>query len=421
MRSLFKKELWTRELVAWYLYDFANSFVYINTTLYFSQWIVVDQGLTDFWYSLPFIIATVILILVSSAVGHFGDRTGRHFGVFFGASTLAALSVLGMFVAGRFFPESVRAITALVFFGLYQLGYLLAFVPYNAFIKYITSPEQYGAVSGIGFGWGQFGSIAGLFLTLPLVNGSFSLLGTDRLAPLLLAAIAFAVFALPSMRVFRARRIAPVAETAPSPAWWKTFWTHLLESRKYTGIFPFLLSFYFFSDAILTISLYSAIYLEKVFQIVDSAKVIIFLLVLVGWGVGSLLAGPLADRLGHRRTLMFSLFWSGVFILAVALVSNERLLYPIFVLWGFASGAVYVTSRSYLASLVPKEESGKFFGLYTFAERFASVIGPLVWGVTIILFAGIAPVNYRIAAGIMGVIALLGIIPLRHRAKAAIQ
>jgi UMF1 family MFS transporter len=415
MHALFRKELWTRELIAWYLYDFANSFVYINTTLYFSQWVVVDQGLTDFWYSLPFIIATVILILTSSAVGHFGDRTGRHFGVFFGASALAALSMLGMFFAGRFLPAGAGVITALVFFGLYQLGYLLAFVPYNAFIKYSASPERYGAVSGIGFGWGQLGSIAGLFLTLPIVHGSFSLLESDRLAPLLLATIAFAVFAVPSMIVFCLKRISPVQETAPPPAWWKTFWTHLLESRKYRQVFPFLLSFYFFSDAILTISLYSAIYLEKVFQIADSAKVIIFLLVLVGWGAGSLLAGSLADRLGHRRTLSCSLFWSGVFILAVALVSNERLLYPIFVLWGVASGAVYAASRSYLASLVPKEESGKFFGLYTFAERFASVIGPAVWGITIILFAGIAPVNYRIAAALMGLIALLGIIPLRNR------
>ncbi len=416
MRPFFQKELWTRELLAWYLYDFANSFVYINVTLYFSQWVVVDKGLTDFWFSVPFIIATIVLIFTSSLVGNRGDRTGAHGTIFLYATLVTLISFVSMFLVGRFLPSPTGPFLALFFFGLYQLGYLLSFVPYSTFMKYISPPHLYGAVSGIGFGFSEVGHIAGLLLTLPVTQGAWTIFGTDRLAPLVPAFFAFLLFALPALFVFSKRRFPPV-ENGSSVSWWKTFWRHLMESRSIVGVFPLLLAFYFFSDALQTVSLYSAIYLEKVFSAPDTTKVIMFILVLCGFAVGSFISAMLCDRLGHRKVLTHFLIWSGLTIIGLALAGSIGFLYPIFVFFGTAAGGVYASSRSYLASLIPQEESGKFFGLYTFAERFASIIGPAVWGIIIILFAGITPSNYRIAAGVMGLIALLGIIPLRNRDK----
>ncbi len=44
--------LMDRTVRAWALYDFANSLLVINATVYFSQWVVVDRGLTDFWFAI---------------------------------------------------------------------------------------------------------------------------------------------------------------------------------------------------------------------------------------------------------------------------------------------------------------------------------------------------------------------------------
>lgn len=414
MRSLFRRELWTRELVAWYLYDFANSFVYINATLYFSQWVVVDQGRSDLVFALPFIIATTILIFTASYVGDRGDRSGAHGRMFVSATLLAFVSFAGMFAAGRFLPHPLGVSVALVLFGCYQLGYLFSFVPYNVFIKFISPPALYGTVSGMGFAWSELGNIAGLLLTFPIAQGTWLFFGDDRLAPLVPALVAFAALSLPALFIFGRKKMAPVTRPAPV-SWWKTFWRHLMESRAIAGVFPLLLAFYFFSDALQTVSLYSAIYLEKVFNAPDTTKVVMFILVLVGFAVGSLVSGVLSDRAGHRKVLVYSLVISGVSIVGLSLANHITFLYPVFVLFGIASGGVYVASRSYLAALVPQEESGKFFGLYTFAERFASVIGPALWGLIIFGGASVAPLNYRMAAFAMGLIALLGIIPLRRR------
>ena len=120
MSSLFSKSLWTKELIAWYLYDLANSFVTITMTLYFTQWVVVDGKFSDFWYSLGFIIPTFILIFLSTHVGKIGDLKGTHGKIFVQTTLATFLSVLGIILLGRSIPGPIGVAIALVFFAVYQ-------------------------------------------------------------------------------------------------------------------------------------------------------------------------------------------------------------------------------------------------------------------------------------------------------------
>lgn len=420
MFSLLKKELWTRELTAWYFYDFANSFMFINMTIYFSQWIVVDKGLTDLWYSLPVVIATIFLIFATTYFGSVADRKGNHFKIFYYSTLGIFLSLGAIIIVGRLAPGLSGPILALILFAAYQFFYQLALVPYSAFIKYISSYDVYGKVSGIGFGFSQLGHIAGLLLTLPITKGIITTFGTDRLSPLIPALIAAIIFFLPSYFAFRRKYFAPVASTEKISVL-KSVWHNLKESRNYPGAFPLLLSFYFFSDGILTLSLYSAIYMEKVFQVDDPFKVKIALYITIGFAIGAFLGGVIADRFKHKPILIGSLILCGLSILAIALISNQALLVPLYLILGFTMGTTFASSRSYFASLIPKEKSGTLFGLYVFAERFASILGPLVWGIIIFALRGYLPLNYRAAAFVMGLFVLLALIPLVYKRRPAIQ
>ena len=48
---------------------------------------------------------------------------------------------------------------------------------------------------------------------------------------------------------------------------------------------------------------------------------LLFALFMVGWGV-ALVWGPIADRFGRARTLMFSILWFSLFTLLAALCHN---------------------------------------------------------------------------------------------------
>ncbi len=412
MLSILNKSLWTKELLAWYLYDFANSFITIAMTLYFSQWLVVDKKVPDFWFSLSFVMPTFILIFLSTYVGSLGDRKGSHSKIFITMTFATFLSVISLFVIGRAFTGVIGIIFVLIFFAFYQFFVQLALVPYNAFIKHISNECLYGRVSGIGYTFSQLGSILGLLITLPIVNGSITFFGNDRLAPIIPSLVLFFIFFLPTYFVFRKKPISSFSMSKEDKPFWETFILNLKNSRKYLGVFPLLVSFYFFSDAIVTVTIYSAIYLQNVFSIPDAIKVNIFILVLIGVGLGSFFSGVLSDKYSHKLMLIVALFFNALSIFVIAFNTKSEALSVIFFISGFTMGFVYTSSRSYLASLIPTFESGAFFGLYTFAERFASVVGPLVWGILVFLFRNNFPTNYRIAMFTMGLLVLFGTIPL---------
>ena len=192
------------------------------------------------------------------------------------------------------------------------------------------------------------------------------------------------------------------------PFWKKTI-QNLKESRKYPGVFPLLIAFYFFSDAIVTVTLFAAIYLQVILQASDTLKVILFIVVETGFALGAFFGGLVSDALGHRKALMGSLALTAVTIVGLSTIHSSRDGMVIFTLFGLGMGVVYASSRAYLASLIPEEESGKFFGLYVFAERCSSIVGPATWGIVIFLFAGLYPLNYRLAAIAMAILSWLNI------------
>src|ERR1017187_6705573 len=65
-----------RTRAAWSLFDFCNSFVIINGSLYISQW-VTSHGVREFWYGFTFSLSTVLLLLTAPAIGWIVDQTTR--------------------------------------------------------------------------------------------------------------------------------------------------------------------------------------------------------------------------------------------------------------------------------------------------------------------------------------------------------
>ena len=64
-----------KKIFVWSLYDFANSMVSIAFFLYFSQWLVVDRGVSDFWFNITLTIASLIFLLVGPVLGSIADKT----------------------------------------------------------------------------------------------------------------------------------------------------------------------------------------------------------------------------------------------------------------------------------------------------------------------------------------------------------
>ena len=57
-----------------------------------------------------------------------------------------------------------------------------------------------------------------------------------------------------------------------------------------------------------------------------------------------------------------------------------RKLFILAILVGMVQGGAQALSRSLFASLIPRHKAGEFFGFFAVVEKFAGIIGPLVFG-----------------------------------------
>lgn len=391
-----------KNLFKWALYDFANSFIFINFLLYFSTWMVVDGGLSDFWYNAIFAITSILLFLSAPTLASFTDKYG-------GRKYLLNFATIGTFLGYSLATVFAYLGTQYIFiisicFLLGQYFYQLSFVFYNTLIEDVADIEHRARASGIGQFSNSLGQVTGLLVALPL--------STTRLQPLFPSLIIFILLSLPMMIYF--------IDSKPKKA---TMDVKILKEgekeyfRKMAIFFsvsiavPMLVSFFFFNDALITITNNYAIYMDRVFGVSDNIKNYLLLAVLLMSAIGGIISGWIADKIGALKTLKYILIGWIILIPLIAMSKNLFSLSIFSSLVGLFIGSSTTITRAYLSKILKKEELGYGFSFYTIAERFASLFGPLTYG-GIIAVLGTQHTSYRIAMLSMVVFIFVGLIIL---------
>jgi len=396
-----------RNIFLWALYDFANSLVSIVFFLYFAQWIVIDQGLPDLWYNLTFTVSTILLVLTAPYVGVLLDKRWRRItGLRWTAAATAILYIICALLA-----VSGKGLPALFIFTLGLFMFQFNFTFYTPLINDIAAPEKKGRVSGYGIAANYLGQFTGLLLVLPFSEGTLSLFGSSARAETLLPAVmAFIIFAIPMLIFFRE---TPKENTGKEEAQFASNTQELIHKTKhllrYPGVGLFILAYFFFNDAILTAANNFPIFVEQVWGVSDTIKTYILLGVIITTAIGGLISGFIADKFGHKRTLMCILVgW--VFILPfLGFIANFALFVFATTLMGFWFGANWAVSRSVMAYLTPKESNNLAFAFFNLMERASSLVGPIVWGVVVGSLVGLGSYRYRLATLAVTVFIIFGL------------
>lgn len=399
----------TRNIALWVLYDFANSIISIVFFMYFAQWVVIDRGLPDFYFNLTFTLSTVLLLFTVPITGsilgrHLRRITGLRYStafsaLFFGSCALAAIYNFDL--------------SALVLYTLGLYVYQLSFTFYTPLINDIARPERLGLVSGLGITANYLGQFAGLVLVLPFANGAWHFFaGNPRAETLLPAVIAFLVLALPMLFFFREPK-----NERPDLFLRQELSTLFRNSRSLfalPSVAFFLLAYFLFNDALTTAANNFSIFLEQVWHVSDLIKTYIMLSILVTSAIGGVVSGWIADRFGHKRTLLCILAGWVVLLPLVGLITNFTAFVVATTFMGFWFGANWAVSRSVMAYVAPPGQHNLAFAYFGLAERASSLLGPLAWGLVVsgIWIEGAA--RYRLAMVVITVFIVLGLFSLRR-------
>lgn len=392
---------------SWALYDFANTIFSLNIiSVYFPQFIVQDRGLNDAVYAYPMSAALLIVALIMPALGAFSDRKGGRRMPWLVATTLLTVAMTALMgLTG----ELSLIIVALV---IANIGYQTALIFYDALLPSVSTTLNWGKVSGLGVGLGYAGALLGGAIVSALITGSDGhVAAQDAFLP---TAALFLIFALPCFFLVRERPNARIdSPTAPRPtlqgSLTQTART-LREARKIPGLFTFLVANFFYSDALNTVIIAMGVYAVQVIGF-TSAFAVLAPAILTAV-IGSLLFGLVTDWLTAKQALVIALLmWVGVFLAAMFTTDKTIFQWVIAPVAGIALGSTWTAARTMMIELSPPERLGEFLGLYNLTGKFSAVLGPLLWGTTLLLLdpRQYGQFAYQVAIGTLLVMVLIGL------------
>ncbi len=404
-----------RPILAWALYDFANTMFSMNVvSLHGALWVVRDLGGRELHYSLVYGGAMLFTIALAPALGRMADL---------GATRRASLAlwtgVCILSTAAMGFAGSLAAGLSLFFAA--NVAYQLSLVFYDSLLAGVAPPNRLGWVSGFGVALGYAGALAGIVLTAPFVNAPGG--GVIRQRAFVPTALLYFLFALPCLIWVRdkgARGSLSSAGLRPNgpkgpegPR--RGLWRESLEAlRRTPSVRAFLLTMFLIQNAANTVILFMGIYASEVAGFRQAELHVFFALTTVAALAGSVTAGRLSDRLGPRTVLGGVIALWLVALMLAAAAGQGRGLWIAGVLMGVALGGLWTASRPLLLALVPEREAATFFGFNVLAGRFSAIVGPLLWGGLVSVLEPWGALRYRAAVGALGLLAAAALITLRH-------
>jgi UMF1 family MFS transporter len=238
----------------------------------------------------------------------------------------------------------------------------------------IAPPERRGFVSGLGFGIGYLGSIAGLLIAIPLVQAQrFDLVWLS-------VAAFFALFSLPMFLGLPADLPGGVPAAAALREAARGFWNLARDVLALPELRRFLLAFFVYFDGVETTIYFSGIFASQTLGFTTPEVIRLFLAVQFSALFGALVLARPTDQWGAKRVVSLSLLlWIGV-AAAAYVVQTKPAFVAVAVTAGLGLGVIQAASRALMASLIPVGKEAEMFGFYAFCGKSSSVLGPLVFG-----------------------------------------
>lgn len=391
-RALARVGLVTPEQRAWAWYDWANSayFTTVVTAVFPSFFATyAAAGLSPAEATGRFALLTTLSIatvaVTSPILGALADLSGirKRLLAFFlsiGSAACAAMALIGQgdvaLASGLFFVGNICVSASLVF--------------YDSLLPHVARREETDRVSAAGYAMGYIGGgillLANLAWILRPAAFGFADTAAATKASFVSVAIWWAVFSIPLFRGVPepktkggADGLSGVAAITGSFRQLAATFKHI---QQYRDAFLLFLAMLLYQDGIQTIIRMAAVYGAEI-GIDTTAQIAAFVMVQFLGIPFAFLFGALGMRIGTKRAIFIAL---AVYSLATILGYFMTTVTHFFILAALIAtvqGGAQALSRSLFSRLIPADRSSEFFGFFAVAERFATILGPLVFTLSI--------------------------------------
>jgi UMF1 family MFS transporter len=386
----------TPEQRAWAWYDWANS-VYFTTVItavfpsFYATYAAagLEPAQATARFGMITTVSVLVVAIISPVLGALADYSGikkKLLALFMSLGILACASMV-------FITEGNIVLASLLFF-LGNIGVSGSLVFYDSLLPHVAKAEETDRVSAAGYAMGYVSGGLMLLINLawilqPQAFGFSSSVSAIR-ASFVAVAVWWAVFSLPLFRrvaeppsshepvVSGVSRIGGIAVA------FRRLGRTLGEIRKYRHAFLMFIAMLLYQDGIQTIIRMAGVYGAEV-GIDQNAQIAAFIMVQFVGIPFAFLFGSLGSRIGTKTCLFIAIgVYSLATILAFFMTSAVHFFILAFMI-GTVQGGAQALSRALFSRLIPRDRSSEFFGFFAVAERFATVFGPAIFTISVML------------------------------------
>ena len=404
-----------REVFGWAMYDFANSgYTTVVLTAVFAAYFVggIAKGAewATFAWTAALSISYAIVMIVMPGLGAYADMHARKKRLLMISTALCVVATAALAFAG---PGSVVLAFALIVISntFYSFGESLT----ASFLPELARPEALGKVSGWGWSFGYFGGMLALGISLGYVIWAGKQgISADQFVPvtMLITAVIYGAAAMVTFKLLQERAVPkPQAQqTSGLKASFQQLGETFRQAKRYQDFMSLLLCAVFYQGGVAVTITLAAIYAEQVIGFVQAETMVLIFALNFAAAAGAFGCGYLQDRIGHKMTLGLTLIaWIATCIIA-ALTTTKGGFWYAAALAGISMGSSQSVGRAMAGMFAPPKQLGEFYGLWTFATRLASIIGPLSYGIITWATGG----NQRIAIASTAILFAAGLVVLQR-------
>ena len=380
-----------RSIVAWALYDWANSafattvmagFFPVFFTAYWAVGASSEQG--TFYLGFANSLGSLIVALLAPFLGAIADWGS------YKKRLLAFFALLGsVMTASLFILSSGSWPLAVLFYSLGVVGFSGANTFYDALLPFVASEKKVDFVSSLGYSLGYIGGgLLFLVNVLMFLNPSWFGIASQESAikiSFVIVGIWWVAFTIPLLVLVKEEQREKTLSLRQSISKDLHVTTETIRSfRKLKTIALFLAAYWLYIDGVDTIIRMAVNYGSSLNFPSDSLIIALLITQFVAFPA-ALGYSAFGKRIGVRQALMVAI--AAYIIIAILGFFMTKVLhfYLLAICIGLFQGGIQALSRSYYTRLIPKERSAEFFGFFNMLGKFAAIIGPALMGIVTLI------------------------------------
>ena len=418
MKSLFADSLNPgvrgREVFGWAMYDFANSgYTTVVITAVFAAYFVGGVAGGASWATLAWTaglsVSYAIVMLTMPGLGAWADRHAAKKRLLMWVTLGCVLSTAALAQVG---PGQVALglVLLIVSNTFYAYGESLT----ASFLPELARPQAMGRVSGWGWALGYVGGMLTLAICLAYVlSAQARQEAAAQFVPvtMLITAVVYGLAALVTFALLKERaRPSALAEhpdgVLANLLRMRQTWR---ESAPYADFRQLMACAVAYQAGVAVAISLAAIYAEQVVGFAPQETMVLIFVLNIAAFIGAFVFGHVQDALGHKRALAWTIVGWIVTCALAAASTTKGVFWVAAAVAGVFLGSSQSAGRAMAGMLVPPQRLAEFFGLWTFAIRLASIVGPLSYGLITWLTDG----NHRLAIASTALLFVLGLWLLR--------